>query len=46
MGKQIAACIGTGAKDVVIAWVKEQGYTKDDVKILQSGETVWVEKRT
>lgn len=43
MGHQIAAYTGPDAKDVILAWVREQGHTKDSVKILQRGETVWVE---
>ena len=43
---QIAAATGPEAKDTIIKWVKDHGYTKDDVKILQRGETVWAERLT
>lgn len=41
--KQIAAYTGPEAKNVILAWVREQGYVSGQVKIRQQGETVWVE---
>lgn len=46
MGHQIAACTGPDAREVIVKWVREQGYTPDDVKILQRGDTVWAERLT
>ena len=41
--KQIAAACGPEAKEVIIAWVREQGYVSGQVRIRQHGESVWVE---
>ncbi len=40
----IASCTGEDCQSMIVQWVKDNGYTKDEVKILKSGETVWVEK--
>lgn len=45
MANQIVAYTGPDAKEIIIAWVREQGFTQDEVKILQRGETVWAEKK-
>lgn len=44
MPNQIAAYTGPDAKEIIIQWVRVNGFTPDDVKILQRGETVWAEK--
>jgi hypothetical protein len=43
MANQLAAYTGPDAKEIIIAWVREQGYVSGQVKIKQQGETVWVE---
>jgi hypothetical protein len=43
MARQIAACSGDGAKEEILAWVREKGYTSGQVSIRQQGDTVWVE---
>ncbi len=31
--------------DVLVAWVKEQGFSQDDVKIARRGDVAWVERK-
>ena len=45
MPRQIAAYTGPEAQAIIIQWVRDHGLTHDDVRILQRGETVWVETR-
>lgn len=42
---QISAYTGDNAKDIIIQWVRDNGYTPDDVRIKQRDGTVWAERK-
>lgn len=42
----LAACTGDNSQQIIIDYVREKGWTIEDVKILKQGECTWVERQT